>query len=420
MMKASKKITLYVLASCILVLTEVSFAYMLPYKDTLGSYAFYGTADSSDINELVTVTTSKEEIDIDNTYPMSNEAALRNIEPYYIRITNNSDEYSAEYQVLLEVLEDSAIDDKYISYNIYNDLNNAVNLATNGYYTTYSIYEGVLVSRESLTLPLRIWINESGTTDDILNGEWRAKIVVRSTKKEQSSKLKIITGDINTPGSEVKIGGDNFYLLSNDNGNIRLLSKYGLFIGNKDTWDYTSENTTGALSHKVEAISNNDFNYGRQDERALGITRVLPNGSLDTGMIRSYYGLIEYSDDDHVMLQGECNDSTGVLAPCYSNYNGSILQEKINEYAQLLMSETGITVTGDALSKSDLLALGCSNNNCPTSLSWLYNKTYYLKDSLNSLQVYYLLNTGEISITDYNNLSLCVPVVEFDFIDLNQ
>lgn len=44
-------------------------------------------------------------------------------------------------------------------------------------------------------------------------------------------KLKLVKGDVNTPGSEVCIGSECFYILSSEDNALYLISKYNLYVG---------------------------------------------------------------------------------------------------------------------------------------------------------------------------------------------
>ena len=47
--------------------------------------------------------------------------------------------------------------------------------------------------------------------------------------------LDIVSGDLQTVGSEVAIGDEHFYIISNTDGEIAMLSKYNLYVGNECT-----------------------------------------------------------------------------------------------------------------------------------------------------------------------------------------
>ena len=47
------------------------------------------------------------------------------------------------------------------------------------------------------------------------------------------SALRVVSGDINTVGSEVCIGTECFYVFDNDGQNVKMLAKYNLYVGNK-------------------------------------------------------------------------------------------------------------------------------------------------------------------------------------------
>ena len=420
MMDNSKKITLYILGTIIFALTTFSLAYFTPKVINRGIFSSSGKADHTMIENLVTVTRQADNINLSNTYPMSEEASKKNVEPYYFRIANNSDTTSVDYQIVLEVKSTSTIDDSLISTSLQVNLeNNKVNSSSAGYDRAYKIYEGSLVARESETFDLRVWINENGTQENVLNKTWQAKIVVKSTPTIKSSKLRVISGDISTPGSEVKIGSEHFNILANSDGKLIMLAKYGLLLGKKITWDWTDEMTPDGYQYKEEEnISSSEFNFGRQDKKVLGFNRYLENGKIDTGMIRDYYGFVNFSDAEHVVNQGTCNDASGVEQPCYSRYEGSLVQEHVNSYVSMLSNETGLKLKGDIPSKEDFISLGCTTDSCNENLSWLYNKSYYLKDTYDNKTVTQMLYFGRFSKTIYSAGQAIFPVIILDLEDL--
>ena len=265
---------------------------------------------------------------------------------------------------------------------------------------------------------LRVRVNENALADDVLGKTWKGKIVIKSAIEGESSKLKIISGDINTPGSEIKLGSEHFYVISNNNGTIRALAKYGLYIGKKIIWDLESEETTGSTSSVRIEIDPNEFNYGRQDKRVIGVNRYAKDGVIDTGKIVSYYAFVQFSDEAHGANQGTCENAQGIQVTCYSRYAGSILEEKINDYASLLSSETGINLMGDAISIDELISLGCTNTNCPNNLELTSGKGFFLKDSKDNQRIYSLSTTGNINATLTTGLNTCYPVIEFNLNDL--
>lgn len=411
MIMSKKKLILYILGSTIFILITVTFAYFTPKIINEHIFSTSGQADPTSIENYITLTTEKDNIDLSETYPMSESASLDAIDPYYFRISNNSNTNAVEYRIILEVSEDSTINDGFIQTSL-GALNGVIDATTEGYNRAYIIHTGSLVAKEAQNFGLRIWIKETANDADILNKSWKAKLVVKSTIKEESSKLKVLTGDLNTPGSELKIGSEHFYLISNNNGLIRMITKYNLLIGNTSSYDYTSIDTTGTSVHVEESINPNEFNYGRQDSRALGI-----NHNLSNGMIVTYYGLMQFSDEEHVVNQGMC-DNEGVSSPCYTNYLGSKIKEVVDNYASMLSSETNMNLTGDLISMDELINLGCSINSCPEELSWLAGKEYYLKTALNSNEVYGMQYSEGLVASNYDTLKGCSPVIELNLNNL--
>ncbi len=145
-------------------------------------------------------------------------------------------------------------------------------------------------------------------------------------------------------GEEYCFGDECFYTISNDqNGKIKMIAKYNLYVGNY----YKS-----ASDHPV--ISKTDPLYGKQHSSALGL-------SLSGGYPR--IGTINYSKN--------ANDNS---------YANSVVKPYVDEYVSYLKELTGINISGELITRDELLSLGCSANpsTCNTaSFDWVTGITYW-------------------------------------------
>lgn len=126
--------------------------------------------------------------------------------------------------------------------------------------------------------------------------------------------VKVVSGNVNTAGSEVCLGTECFYVLSSTNDSVTMLSKYNLYVGNSvdEEWNITP-------------LSN-------------------PTGIQDS----SARGLIYDSDDLPVYPRiGTVAYSTGDTA-----YSGSIIEGHVNNYVTYL-EKLGVTVNSSRLLLED-------------------------------------------------------------------
>lgn len=72
--------------------------------------------------------------------------------------------------------------------------------------------------------------------------------------------IQVVSGDIDTIGSEVKIGSEYFYVYGHEGNDVKLLSKYNLYVGGTYDWTknvwipYTNE-ATGIQSSSMKGIT---------------------------------------------------------------------------------------------------------------------------------------------------------------------
>lgn len=154
----------------------------------------------------------------------------------------------------------------------------------------------------------------------------------------QPTVTKIESGDINTVGSIVSFGNEKFYVIGQENGNVKLLSMYNLLVG----WEYGD----GYLDN----IS------GIQDERAKGY-----NYDIDADeVIDSVVGVVNFAE-------------------YYTDYSNSNVKYYVDNYADYL-SGLGVNVYNARLIRFDeLVNLGCSEDDqhCSSAPRWVYSTSYW-------------------------------------------
>ena len=184
-----KKIILPVFAilSIALILVGTSYAY----------WRFTYISDKTNIGKSkclsIELTNQKNEISLNNTYPISDLEAKK-LTPYSFTINNACDTFIS-YDVNLEMLEGTTMNSKYMAVMINNEhkellsnLDNA-NTVMSSSVESRKLVSGSLGVGDSVDYTLRLWMNESVTlSDDAMNKNFTSKIVVTAQPSNYSPK----------------------------------------------------------------------------------------------------------------------------------------------------------------------------------------------------------------------------------------
>lgn len=261
------------------------------------------------------------------------------------------------------------------------DINITVKVGGISYDDTTPITGHALATKAFEEVIIRLEYDSDGTyVDGAMSIAFPSVSLVYSTIDDSSMKPAVVrldSGDLNTPGSVVSIGNENFYVIGQENGNVKLLSMYNLYVGYSvdSDWNFTELNSTGL-----------------QDSNALG-----------SGGIYPFIGMTPFSSDDQKGIN-------------YSDYNGSIIEEYVNNYKEYLMS-LGVNVSNARLIfKEELDTLGCSaaKQNCYNAPSWVSATSYWTGSASTELLIWiidsysYEFYYGE----HYNSLAGVRPVIE--------
>lgn len=184
-----KKIILPVFAilSIALILVGTSYAY----------WRFTYISDKTNIGKSkclsIELTNQKNEISLNNTYPISDLEAKK-LTPYSFTINNTCDTFIS-YDVNLEMLEGTTMNSKYMAVMINNEhkelLSNLDNTNTvmSSSVESRKLVSGSLGVGDSVDYTLRLWMDESVTlSDDAQNKTFTSKIVVNAQPSNYSPK----------------------------------------------------------------------------------------------------------------------------------------------------------------------------------------------------------------------------------------
>ena len=159
--------------------------------------------------------------------------------------------------------------------------------------------------------------------------------------------------DLYKIGNEKCFGSECFYVIGTEGDNVKLLSKYNLYVGgeyNNNTWTAYGNEATG-----------------KQDSTMLG--------SVSGQSIRN---------------------GTTAFSNTSIEYAGSIVEGYVNNYKTILESDYGVDVVEARLITKDELTsdeIGCSDtdNTCKGSAyPWIYSTSYWTGSALDTNHVWYV------------------------------
>ena len=163
------------------------------------------------------------------------------------------------------------------------------------------------------------------------------------------SKVRLVSGDLNTPGSEFCLKNECFYLISNNGINATLITKYNLHVGNEFS----------SIANGATPLENPT---GIQDEKAVGWFQ----GFSNTNPIIGVYPFSSGSTwQDVTVFPAYIYNSKSNLYPFVENYKSYIEQQGVYvENARLISYE-------------ELINLGCTPSSCASTDAWVRNTTYF-------------------------------------------
>ena len=169
--------------------------------------------------------------------------------------------------------------------------------------------------------------------------------------EEESFRPSIISGDLETVGSEVAIGDEHFYIISSDEDSVTMLAKYNLHVGNSvdSSWRPTLlENPTGI-----------------QDSSAIG--------SFDDNPV---IGVLKFSSSKY---WGNASSGT------YVYDSRSTLYNYVENYKVYLESYGAAVEEARLIKVEELVALGCNSSSysCKSAPSWVYSTSYWTGNFFN-------------------------------------
>ena len=264
-------------------------------------------------------------------------------------ITNNSANYDAEVKVNCKVKDNTEA--KYTS--IKNELENNAT---------------VVKAKETLNGTLTVTLEKSATEE--VKEEYICTLEFNAVERDELGKhTPVITKTGENIGDGVCIDDECFYIYGYENNNVKLLSKYNLYVGGSyDGTNYTlyEENATGL-----------------QNSKMIGANENYP-----------YEGVIEYSNDNQ-------------KGTYYNTYKGSLVEKYVEEYRQKITSDKYPIGENDVriLTKDELTTLGCNFSTLVCSgYSWAYSTSFWtmtVSPFTSTGEHLYYVKTGSTNIGIY-------------------
>lgn len=166
----------------------------------------------------------------------------KTLTPLTFKVANNCG-YNIDYEIgFVDVTDEDADELAYssITMDLDNNLYVANTLSNSDYVyeddeaaTTKTLKYYTVEANEENEHEFRMWINNTSTVEEQQH-EFEIKLFVRAGQGIVVSNIEIISGDLNTAGSEVRIGTEHFYVVGDDTaieGNVKLLTKSPLLVG---------------------------------------------------------------------------------------------------------------------------------------------------------------------------------------------
>ena len=154
------------------------------------SYSMWNISVSQDTNNTaytecfdLSITNKGNNINLDNAYPISNDKG-KSLTPYTFTVTNTCD-ITTQYNINLEVLNNSTLSSKFIDVMFEGNINllssyDSIDKVNTSSIESRKLTTGILKSQESKDYSLRLWIDYNTTLEDLNNEikSFKSKIVV--------------------------------------------------------------------------------------------------------------------------------------------------------------------------------------------------------------------------------------------------
>ena len=223
---------------------------------------------------------------------------------------------------------------------------------------------------------LRITFKETGLNQDDNKGK-KFKSKIGLVEEEVTYAYTILSGDLNTVGSVVKIADEEFYVIGQeDSTHVKLLSKWNLNVGSN-----AKGTATNLQDSDVKGWVSSGTTYGNV---------VFSSTNYWSSTVSTYPAWV-YT-----------NEKTN------GTYKASIA-EHVDNYVTYL-TQQGVSVTGRLIKQEELVTLGCnaSTNYCDsngshggTAPAWVYQTSYWSGSGFDSRSMWSVRSNGSFGSRSY-------------------
>ena len=277
---------------------------------------------------------------------------------------------------------------KYIKYEITYENGESIN-------TNQTLKKGT-----STPIKVRVEYRKDLVASDLPSGatELNLKLILIYVQSDGSgseinnngvAKYRVVSGDINTVGSEVCIGNECFYVVERSGENVYLFAKYNLNIGNIVQED-------GTVSPLVSYT-------GMQDKNSKG------RSFANNGVVYPIVGAINFSSNNYWQT------ITSYPADVYSSMTA--MHRYMEDYRMYFINNKNIVIySATLITYEQLENLGCDSDGgtCLGAPEWVYTSSYWTASAANANALWTVYEKGDFHSTEYNlNTDLGVRPVLF-------
>ncbi len=289
-MKKGKIILLTIIGICLIISLVLGISY------SLWSLRVTQTDSNSVVADCFNITfTESNNILLQNTYPIHDEDGMQ-LEPYTFTVKNNCSSY-ADYEVQLEILNTSTLDEQYLKIMVDDNepvLMNTLEVSEPKESNTkiaYTLDKGFIDKNEEKTYNLRVWLADFVTTetDGVQNSKWSAKVTLKASYRNNEPTYCELNPDIATckilaKGETNELKYDNTtdnnlrYVGADPNNYVSFNNELWRIIGVMNNID----DGTGKKETRLKLIRNESIGKYSWDNKAAGIgSSASANGSSD-------------------------------------------------------------------------------------------------------------------------------------------
>ena len=211
----------------------------------------------------------------------------------------------------------------------------------------------------------------------------------------KEEKYKIVSGDLETVGSEVCFDTECFYVIGNDGNNVKLFSKYNLYAG------YNCKS-----GYKTTCVAYGDEATGIQDSSMSGW---IAGGSSD-----NRNGVVAFTDNIYWNDGTKIYDEYGSSYPIDIYNSNSNLYSYVENYKSYFHNNSVPVIQARLITYDELIDLKCRSGKCTNSYKWLYTSAYWVGSTVGNSVVSMVNTNGLLNYTSFDNqVSFGVrPVIE--------